>query len=141
VLFLLPKGGENVAKMGRPTVEIDKQEFERLLAINCSLPECVAWFDLKLGSCSESTLRRWCKKTYDMTFESVKAQKSEVFKIRVRRALNDMLGHNAAVTIFTAKNVLGWTDKMEQTVNDASHMSLDVNLIKSKLKDGDTNAD
>jgi hypothetical protein len=37
--------------------------------------------------------------------------------------------------------VLGWTDKMEQTVNDASHMSLDVNLIKSKLKDGDSNAD
>jgi hypothetical protein len=129
------EGGENVAKMGRPTVEIDKQEFERLLAINCSLPECVAWFDLKIGSCSESTLRRWCKKTYDMTFESVKAQKSEVFKIRVRRALNEMLGHNAAVTIFTAKNVLGWTDKVEETVKNDEPPIINLHLVKADGKE------
>lgn len=130
-----------MAKMGRPAVEIDRQEFERLLAISCSLPEIVAWFDLKLGSCSESTIRRWCKKTYGMTFESVKAQKSEVFRIRVRRAISDMLGHNAAVTIFAAKNVLGWTDKMEETVKNEEPPIFNLNLVSAKKESDDAPAD
>jgi hypothetical protein len=76
-----------------------------------------------------------------MTFESVKAQKSEVFRIRVRRAISDMLGHNAAVTIFAAKNVLGWTDKMEETVKNEEPPIFNLNLVSAKKESDDAPAD
>jgi hypothetical protein len=133
---------EEVEKMaGRPAKRIDKQEFERLMAIGCDKQEVLGWFDLKLNGLNESTFDKWLKREYGCNFSELATKRLPVVKLRVRKSIMDMLGKNAAVTIFAAKNVLGWTDKMEQTVNDASHMSLDVNLIKSKLKDGDSNAD
>ena len=125
---------------GRPAKEIDKREFERLLSIGCDKPEIVAWFDLKLNGLNESTFDKWVKREYECNFSELATKRHSVVKMRVRKGIMEMVGKNAAVTIFAAKNVLGWTDKLEQTVNDASHMSLDVNLIKSKLKDGDSNA-
>lgn len=52
----------------------------------------------------------------------------------------EMVGKNAAVTIFAAKNVLGWTDKVEQTISDDTIKQIDVRFIKEKLQAGDGDA-
>ena len=46
-----------MAKMGRPRIEIDKEEFEKLCDIQCTLTEIAGWF-----RCSPDTIENWCKR-------------------------------------------------------------------------------
>ena len=108
---------------GRPTKDISKKDFEGLLSIGADQEEITAFFRFKLGSYSRATLHRWIKKEYgeNENFETLKAQiGTPMLKMKVRQGLMGMVGKNAAATIFAAKNVLGYTDKVEQTVNDIS---------------------
>ena len=116
--------------MARPRIEIDKKEFESLLVIQCTLKEITAFFDNKLGSCSEDTIERWCKRTYGKSFADVSAEKKTIGKISVRRAEFRMMEKNAAVLIFMAKNLLGQSDNPgvntegENEIEDALSASL-----------------
>ena len=103
---------------GRPKKDISKKDFEGLLSIGADQEEITAFFRFKLGSYSRATLHRWIKKEYGETenFETLKAQiGTPMLKMKVRQGLMCMVGKNAAATIFAAKNVLGYTDKVEQT--------------------------
>ena len=122
---------------GRPAKEINKQEFEKLLAIGCDKAMIIAWYSLKYDGFNQETLRAWIKRTYgeDATFTALAEQKKPLQKMAVLKGIHDMVGRNAAVTIFAAKNLLGWTDKVEQTISEGSHLNLEVNHIRSKLKD------
>ena len=125
---------------GRPTKDISKKDFEGLLSIGADQEEITAFFRFKLGSYSRATLHRWIKKEYgeNENFETLKAQiGTPMLKMKVRQGLMGMVGKNAAATIFAAKNVLGYTDKMEQTVNDVSeHKGITINFADK----GDGNA-
>ena len=44
---------------GRPPIEIDKDQFEKLCGIQCTEEEISGWF-----KCSVDTLNRWCKKDF-----------------------------------------------------------------------------
>lgn len=103
--------------MGRPRKEIDKKEFEGLLALQCTLEEVTAFFDIKLGGCSEDTIRRWCKREYKESFETVSAKKRNYGKISLRRSQFRLAEKNASMAIFLGKNYLGQADKIEQTIN------------------------
>ena len=125
---------------GRPTKDISRKDFEGLLSIGADQEEITAFFRFKLGSYSRATLHRWIKKEYGETenFETLKAQiGTPMLKMKVRQGLMGMVGKNAAATIFAAKNVLGYTDKVEQTVNDVSeHKGITINFADK----GDSNA-
>lgn len=103
---------------GRPRKELDKKDFESLLIIQCSLEEVTAFFDNKLGGCSEDTVERWCKRTYGEKFADVAAKKRALGRIGIRRAGIELAKKNAAVHIFYCKNYLGMTDKAEITTNN-----------------------
>ena len=102
--------------MARPRKELNQEEFESLLAIQCSLAEVTAYFDHKLGGCSEDTVERWCERTYGERFAEVAPNKREYGKIGLRRSAFELGRKNAAVCIFLCKNYLGLTDKQEITV-------------------------
>jgi hypothetical protein len=125
---------------GRPTKDISKKDFEGLLSIGADQEEITAFFRFKLGSYSRATLHRWIKKEYgeNENFETLKAQiGTPMLKMKVRQGLMGMVGKNAAATIFAAKNVLGYTDKVEQTVNDISESKgITINFADK----GDSNA-
>lgn len=104
--------------VGRPRKELDKKDFESLLIIQCSLEEVTAFFDNKLGGCSEDTVERWCKRTYGEKFADVAAKKRALGRIGIRRAGIELAKKNAAVHIFYCKNYLGMTDKAEITTNN-----------------------
>ena len=96
---------------GRPKKEIDKKDFESLLAIQCTLREVAAFFDAKLSGCSEDTVQRWCKKTYGENFAAVAAKKYAVGRIGLRRIQFRLAEKSAAMAIFLGKNLLGQSDK------------------------------
>lgn len=97
-----------MAKMGRPKKEIDKEQFEKLCGLQCTLEEICAWFDV-----SDKTLNGWCVDTYEETFSEVFAKKRSHGKISLRRAGFELAKKNAAVHIFYAKNYLGMRDNFE----------------------------
>ena len=103
--------------MARPRKEIDKIDFESLMEIQCTLSEVTAFFDHKLGGCSEDTIERWCKRTYHQSFAEISAKKKDLGKISLRRAGFALAKKVPSVHIFYAKNYLGMSDKI-QVVNE-----------------------
>ena len=62
-------------KTGRPTKEIDRNSFEKLCELQCTMHEMMAFFDV-----SDKTLSGWCERTYGLPF-------SEIFKIKRKSGL------------------------------------------------------
>ena len=122
-----------MAKMGRPRKQIDKTEFEKLCFLQCTEREFCSWFDV-----SDDTLNKWCKENYDgRTFLDVFKEKRENGMISLRRTQFQLAEKSPAMAIFLGKNLLGQTDKMEQTVNDVSeHKCITINFADK----GDGNA-
>ncbi len=102
-----------MAKMGRPRKEINKTEFEKLCFLQCTRSEFCTWFDV-----NEDTLNKWCKENYDgKTFSAVFKEKRENGLISLRRTQFQLAEKSPAMAIFLGKNLLGQTDKVEQTQN------------------------
>ena len=100
-----------VGKAGRPRKEIDKRDFEKLCMLQCTRAEICSWFNV-----SEPTLIDWCKRTYDgQDFLTVFNKKREGGKISLRRMQWQLAEKSPAMAIFLGKNLLGQTDKVEQT--------------------------
>ena len=110
---------------GRPRIEIDQQDFESLLAIQCTLDEVTAFFEHKLGKCSADTIERWCKRTYKQSFAEISAKKKSIGKISLRRAGWQLAKKNPSVHIFYCKNYLGMTDKIETDNSEEIMKKLD----------------
>lgn len=101
--------------MARPKKEINKDDFERLLALQCSEEEVVAFFDMKLGGCSKSTLQRWCKRTYKDSFDHIADKKRAIGKISIRRAqMRAAEKGNATILVWLGKQYLDQKDKAEE---------------------------
>ena len=118
-----------MAKMGRPRKEINKTEFEKLCFLQCTRSEFCTWFDV-----NEDTLNKWCKENYDgKTFSAVFKEKRENGIISLRRTQFQLAEKSPAMAIFLGKNLLGQTDKVEQTVNDVSeHKGITINFADKK---------
>lgn len=96
--------------MARPRIEIDKEQFKKLCAIQCTLAEIASWF-----KCSEDTLERWCKREFDMSFADTYKIWSADGKISLRRTQFRMAETNVAMAIWLGKQYLGQTEKVEQS--------------------------
>jgi hypothetical protein len=119
-------------KGGRPKKQIDQKEFEKLCFLQCTKQEFCSWFDT-----TDKTLERWCKETYGMGFSEIFRIKRENGIISLRRTQFQLAEKSPAMAIFLGKNLLGQTDKMEQTVNDVSeHKGITINFADK----GDGNA-
>lgn len=100
-----------MAKAGRPRKEIDKDTFEKLCSIMCTLDEIAAFFD-----CSEDTIERFCKREYKQKFADVSKQKQNFGKISLRRSQFQLAKKNVAMNIFLSKNYLGMSDTVQQEI-------------------------
>lgn len=123
--------------MARPRKEIDKKDFESLLAIQCTQEEIKAFIEAKTGEkISIDTIERWCKRTYKKSFAEISAEKRAVGKIGLRRAGFELAKKNPAVHIFYCKNYLGMTDKQEiTTANIDDQTRNEVNSLVESIND------
>lgn len=107
-------------KMGRPRKPIDKTEFEKLCALQCTLEEVCGWFGI-----TDVTLNTWCKENYEgRTFSEVFAEKRVAGKISLRRNMIQLASKNATMAIFLAKNWLGMSDNVEVKADTSLMQSL-----------------
>lgn len=90
---------------GRPPKEIDKKQFEKLCALQCTQAEFCCFFD-----CEDDTLNSWCKRTYGKSFSEVFKIKRGAGHISLRRSQWRLAETNAAMAIFLGKQYLGQTD-------------------------------
>lgn len=114
-----------MAKMGRPKVPIDEDQFKRLCSMQCTEDEIAYFF-----GCSVDTVNRWCKQTFDCTFAEAYKKHSAVGKIALRRYQFKLAERNPGMAIFLGKNWLGQTDKVEQTVMEVEDLSSLAEMLK-----------
>ena len=106
---------------GRPTKEFDKKAFQDLVGLGCSQEEICWFFRDETGKPANiDTLTRWCKRTFDMTFQEYFAKNGYMaLKIKLRRNQFKLSEKNAAMAIFLGKNYLGQKDFFESDNKDA----------------------
>jgi hypothetical protein len=94
-------------KLGRPSKEIDIEQFEKLCSFFCSKQEISSFFD-----CSDDTIENWCKKTYGEVFSAVWNKKSAKGRISLRRKQIEVaMSGNVTMLIWAGKQYLGQRDK------------------------------
>lgn len=121
--------------MARPRKEIDKEQFEKLCAIQCTEKEICEWFDV-----CEDTLNAWCKRTYKACFSDASRKKREVGKISLRRNQWRLAENNVTMAIWLGKQYLGQRDQVASdlavTVKDDA-LSGSLRELARKLEGGD----
>ena len=107
--------------MARPQIQIDKNQFEQLCAMQCTLQEISNWFH-----CSEDTIERWCNRTYvdengtSIGFAEAYKNYSASGKISLRRFQFKQAEKNASMAIWLGKQWLGQRDNVDvgMTIDD-----------------------
>ena len=116
----------NNPKMGRPKIEIDIDQFEKLCNIQCTKEEIASWFN-----CSEDTIENFCKKEYKDTFSAVFKRNSGKGKVSLRRNQFKLSETNVTMAIFLGKQYLGQTDKVE-TFNNFEDLTPLADMLRIK---------
>lgn len=112
---------------GRPKIPIDEEQFKKLCGLQCTKEEFAGFFN-----CSEDTIDRWCKQTFGESFAVVFKNYSANGKISLRRFQFKLAEKNAAMAIFLGKNMLGQTDRVEQTVMEVEDLSSLADMLRDK---------
>ena len=112
--------------MARPFKEIDKEEFEKLCGLQCTVEEICGWFDI-----TDKTLYSWAERTYGRHYSEVYEEKRGIGRISLRRAQFRLAEKSAAMAIFLGKNYLGQKDHVEIEDN-AALSKLDELLARTK---------
>lgn len=112
--------------MARPFKEINKEEFEKLCGLQCTVIEICGWFDV-----TDKTLYAWVERTYGRHYSEVYEEKRGIGKISLRRAQWRLAETSAAMAIFLGKNYLGQRDHVEIEDNAALN-KLDELLERTK---------
>lgn len=103
---------------GRPRIEIDVGQFNKLCELQCTEEEIAGFFE-----CSVDTIERWCKRTFGCSFADVFKQKATRGRIALRRMQLKHAEKNASMAIFLGKQWLGQRDKIEQTITEVEDLS------------------
>lgn len=115
---------------GRPRKYIDKQAFENLCGLQCTLEEMEAFF-----GCDHKTIARWCKDTYDgKRFSQVFREKRSIGKISLRRKQMKLAERSAAMAIFLGKNLLGQKDTPEEAMAAEDSVTIVDDIPKEEVR-------
>lgn len=99
-----------MARTGRPKIEINWKEAEKLCSLQCTQKEIADWFHI-----SVDTLDRRLRQEQHMTFADFFQKNRVAGLISLRRNMFQMSQRSAAMAIFLGKNWLGMKDSMEIT--------------------------
>ena len=109
------------SKDGRPRIEFDWEEFDKLCMIHATEEEIAAWF-----RCSVDTVDRACKEKHGTTFAEYKAQKAGIGKVSLRRAqIQKALKGDNCMLIWCGKQYLGQKEpiRVDAQANVSGHLT------------------
>lgn len=102
--------------MGRPMKQIDKVQFEKLCALQCTEEEICGFLDV-----TDKTLEKWCQKEYKAHFSEVFRQKRGVGKVSLRRSQWRLAEKNANMAIWLGKQYLGQRDMPQENTTETQN--------------------
>lgn len=105
--------GAEKKKTGRPKTEIDLKQAYQLGKIDCTLDECAAILSVPMSTLS----------THKEFSEAYKSGKAEAKRSLRRKLWDHVEAGNVPVAIFLSKNLLGYRDNPEQTVDQDHELS------------------
>jgi len=99
-------------KTGRPKIEVDFAEVDKLCQIQCTGEEIASFFEI-----SYDTLERRCKEQFKVSFAEYIKEKSAKGKSSLRRLQwKAAMNGNVTMLIWLGKQYLGQSDKTESNV-------------------------
>ena len=120
------------ASVGRPRIDINLDELERLSALNCTMPELAAFFKIPLRTLED-------RFTNDPKVRESIERGREVGKLSVRRKQIQIMNDTNSVpmAIWLGKQLLGQRDKHDVVTEDRTDSTLNdaVTIIEELLKD------
>ena len=114
-----------MAKRG-PKPKVNKAEFEKLCALQCTLLEIASWFN-----CTDDTIENFCKAEYGMKFSEVFRIKRGKGQVSLRRMQWQLAEKNTSMAIFLGKQFLGQRDNFPEEQQDSKALEA---LIKAVEK-------
>jgi hypothetical protein len=99
-----------MARTGRPKININWQEAEKLCAIQCTAQEIADWFHISID-----TLDRRARSEKGATFAEFFDKNRVSGKIALRRSMFQMSQKHPSMAIFLAKNWLKMSENFEVT--------------------------
>jgi hypothetical protein len=121
-----------MAKMGRPKLldndEKTKKQFELLMGIPFVTSKIISDF----FGVENSTLIRWIKENYDVTFADLKAQKQEGLKLKLAgKQFEVAMTGNVTMLVWLGKQYLGQKDNHDV---DLSGKEIKITITKDDEK-------
>ncbi len=131
-----PKGSgkKSVAKrpVGRPKIDIDLDELERLSALNCTMPELAAFFKVPLRTLED-------RFTNDADVRESIERGRQFGKLSIRRKQIQIMNDTNSVpmAIWLGKQLLGQRDRHDVITEDRTDSALNdaVTMIEDLLKE------
>jgi hypothetical protein len=118
--------------VGRPKIEINLEELERLSALNCTMPELAAYFKVPLRTLED-------RFTNDSKVRMCIERGREIGKLSIRRKQLQIMNETNSVpmAIWLGKQLLGQRDKHDVITEDRTDSVLNdaVTIIEDLLKD------
>ena len=109
-------------KKGRPRIEVNWDEFDKLCEFQCTLREIAQWF-----GCTEDTIQTRVKEKHGVIFSVYSEQKRSKGKLSLRRKqLEIAMDGNVTMLIWLGKQYLEQSDKQEVGVSGTVNCWLDV---------------
>jgi|ERR1019366_4231258 hypothetical protein len=94
---------------GKETAKINKSELEDLMKFYLSEDEVMDWFDIKV-----QTLRRYIKKEFGCTFDSLREKSFVRTRVAIKRAqIKKALSGDNTMLIWCGKQYLGQVERTE----------------------------
>lgn len=100
-------------KRGRPLIDIDRDQFEKLCLLQCTQSEIADFFNI-----SVDTVNAWCNRTYGCNFSEIYNKRTNIGKISLRRTQWKQAQNSTRMAIWLGKQYLGQSDKMETTITE-----------------------
>ncbi len=116
-------------KMGRPKINIDFKELEKLCHIQCSEMEIADWFH-----CTVDTVNARVKEKFGITFSEYFQKHRVSGKVALRRNLFKLAEKQGHVAIFMAKNWLGMKDSHEIAGDDTKPFKHIIEVVDKETK-------
>jgi len=118
-----------MSKMGRPPIEINWDDFDKLCLFQCTLREIATWFD-----CSEDTIENKVQEVQGMTFSEYYKIKRGHGKIALRRKqFQTAMEGSVPMLIWLGKNWLDQTDKQNIEVKETVTIQTKLEAIKTNV--------
>lgn len=122
-----------MARTGRPRTNINKEQFEKLCGLQCTLKEVASFFN-----CSEDTIENFCKREYKETFSEVYNKYASIGKISLRRTQFKLAEKSSAMAIWLGKQILNQEEKIAiQTIDQATINDIEAQVILYDETTGD----